>query len=97
MEAAWTLNTMVYNIEFKPSALKSLKHFPKRDLLRIKKKIIDLSMNPPDLATTKMKGNNSFHKVRIGNYRILYEIHEQRLVVVIIKIGHRKDEYKHLK
>jgi mRNA interferase RelE/StbE len=38
-----------------------------------------------------MKGNNPFHKVRTGNYRIIYEIHENRVVILIVKIGHGKD------
>jgi len=73
---------------------KSLKRFPKRDLVRIKKKIEELGSNLPDPNTTKMKGNNSFHKVRSGDYRIIYEIHDNRLVILIVKIGHRKDIYK---
>ena len=87
---------MEYAIEFRPSVLKSIKRFPKRDLVRIKKKIEDLSTNLPDPATTKMKGNNSFHKIRSGDYRIIYEIHDDRLVILVVKIGHRKDIYKKL-
>ncbi len=75
---------------------KSLKQFPKRDLVRIKKKIEDLADNLPDQNTTKMKGNNSFHKVRSGNYRIIYEIYDDKLVILIIKVGHRKDVYEKL-
>ena len=87
---------MFFSIEFRPAVLKSVKCFPKRDLVRIKKKIDDLSRNLPDPATTKMKGNNSFHKIRSGNYRIIYEIHDDRPVILVVKIGHRKDVYKNL-
>jgi len=85
---------MEYSIEFRPAVLKSLKRFPKRDLVRIKKKIDELGRNLPEPNITKMKGNNPFHKVRIGNYRILYEIHNDSLVILIVKVGHRKDVYK---
>ena len=85
---------MEYSIEFRPAVLKSLKRFPKRDLVRIKKKIEELGSNLPDPKTTKMKGDNSFHKVRSGNYRIIYEIHNDRLVILVVKIGYRKDVYK---
>lgn len=85
---------MEYSIEFRPAVLKSLKRFPKRDLVRIKKKIEELGSNLPDPKTTKMKGDNSFHKVRSGNYRIIYEIHNDRLVILVVKVGHRKDVYK---
>ncbi|MBT5974056.1 MAG: type II toxin-antitoxin system RelE/ParE family toxin [Desulfobacula sp.] len=45
-------------------------------------------------AATKMKGNNSLHKIRTGDYRIIYEIHDDRVVILIVKVGHRKDVYK---
>ena len=87
---------MAYTIEFRPAVLKSLKRFPKRDLVRIKNKVEELAGNLPDPKTTKMKGDNSFHKVRSGNYRIIYEIYNDRLVILVVKIGHRKDVYKKL-
>jgi len=87
---------MKYSIEFRPSVLKSLKKFLKRDLVRVKKKIEALGQNLPEPNTTKMKGNNSFHKIRTGDYRIIYEIHDDRLVILIVKVGHRKDVYKGL-
>jgi mRNA interferase RelE/StbE len=73
-----------------------MKPLPKKELLRIKKKIDDLAENLPDPTTTKMKGNNIFHKIRAGIYRIIYEIHEDRLVILVVKVGHRKDVYKRL-
>jgi mRNA interferase RelE/StbE len=87
---------MIYSIGFRPAVLKSLKRFPKKDLVRIKKKIEELGQNLPEPNTTKMKGNNSFHKIRTGDYRIIYEIHDDRVVILIVKIGHRKDIYKGL-
>jgi mRNA interferase RelE/StbE len=41
-----------------------------------------------------MKGNNPFHKIRSGDYRIVYEIFDARLVILVVKIGHRKEVYK---
>jgi len=87
---------MKYSVEFRPAVLKSLQRLPKKDLRRIKKKIEDLSGNLPNPATTKMKGDNLFHKIRSGDYRIIYEIHDDRLVILVVKIGHRKDVYKRL-
>ena len=87
---------MPYSIQFRPAVLKSLKRFPKRELVRIKKKIEELGRNLPDPNITKMKGGKSFHKVRSGDYRIIYEIHEDILVILVVKVGHRKDVYKKL-
>jgi len=61
-----------------------------------KKKIGALGQNLPEPSTTKMKGSNSFHKIRSGDYRIIYEIHDDKLVILIVKVGHRKDIYKGL-
>ncbi len=87
---------MRYSVEFRPAVLKSMKRLPKKELRRIKKKIDGLSENLPDPATTKMKGNNPFHRVRTGNYRIVYQILEDRLIILVVKVGHRKDVYKRL-
>lgn len=87
---------MAFTVEFHPSVLKSLMRFPKRDLVRIKNKIEELRINLPNRNLTTMQGNNSFHKIRSGNYRIIYEIHDDRLVILVVKIGHRRDVYKKL-
>jgi len=87
---------VTYSVEFRPAVLKSLKRLPKKDLRRIKKKIDRLAEDLPDPATTKMKGNNPFHRVRSGDYRIVYQILEDRLVILVVKVGHRKDVYKRL-
>ena len=87
---------MKYAVEFRPAVLKSLKRLPLKDLRRIKKKIGELAANLPNSAATKMKGNNPFHKMRSGDYRIIYEIHDNRLVILVVKVGHRKDVYKRL-
>jgi len=87
---------MIYTIKFRPDVEKDLKKLPKKELRRIKRKIDALAENLPNPATTKMKGNNNFHKIRTGDYRIIYEIHDDTLVILVAKIGHRKDIYKHL-
>ena len=85
---------MDYTIQFRPSVWKDIKRFPKRDLVKMRKRIEELSVNLPDLSSTKMRGNNAFHKIRSGDYRIVYEILNDKLVILIINIGHRKDIYK---
>ena len=87
---------MKYTIKFRPAVEKDIRHLPKKELIRIKRKIESLAENLPDRASTKMKGNNNFHKVRIGDYRIIYETRDDVLVILVVKIGHRKDIYKKL-
>lgn len=87
---------MTYTVEFRPSVWKNVKNVPQKDLVKIKSKIEEISSNLPDPTTTKMSGDNDFHKVRCGNYRIIYEIHEDLIMILVIKIGHRKDIYRNL-
>ena len=87
---------MTYRVEFAKSAAKALLSIPKRDQKKIAKKIESLATDPPDPVTTKMKGDNPFHRVRIGDYRIIYEIQNDILLILILKIGHRKDVYRRL-
>lgn len=87
---------MKYRIEFKRSTVKALRKIPRSDQKRIAVKIDSLSENLPDPATTKMKGDNPFNRIRVGDYRIIYEIHEDILLIVVLKIGHRKDVYRRL-
>jgi mRNA interferase RelE/StbE len=72
---------LIYKIEFKKSAAKALKGMQKSEKKRIAQKIEELAENLPNPAITKMKGNNPFHKVRLGDYRIIYEIHEKAIVI----------------
>jgi mRNA interferase RelE/StbE len=85
-----------YKIEVKRSAAKALKKIPKPDQKRISKAIDNLAENLPNPETTKMKGNNPFHKIRVGDYRIVYEIQDDILLIFIFKIGRRKDIYRNL-
>jgi mRNA interferase RelE/StbE len=87
---------VTYSIEFRPSALKSLKRLPKQEVIKIKSKIDNLAGQLPNTNITKLKGNNSFHRIRSGSYRIVYEINNDKLVILVVKVGHRKDVYKRL-
>ena len=87
---------MSYRIEVKKSAAKALKKIPKADRKRIVNKIDSFAESRPNPDTTKINGNNPFHKVRVGDYRIVYEIQEEVLLILIVKIGHRKDIYRNL-
>ena len=87
---------MKYRIEFKRSAAKALKKIPRRDQKSIRNKIDSFSERLPDPKITKMKGDNPFHRIRVGDYRIVYEIQEDILLILVLKIGHRKNIYRKL-
>ena len=85
---------MKYRIEFKRSAAQALKKIHRRDRIRIRDKIDSLCEDLPDRIITKMKGDNPFHRTRVGDYRIIYEIQDEILLILVLKIGHRKDIYR---
>ena len=82
-----------YKIEIKKSAAKELGKIPKKDLKKIISKIRSLAINPRPSGCVKLSAQE-LYRVRQGNYRILYTIEDEVLIVYIIKIGHRKDVYR---
>ncbi len=82
-----------YSIEFAKSVRKDLRKLSKRDVKKILATIDSLAEKPRPPGSKKLTIEN-LYRVRVGNYRILYEIHDDRLIVLIVKTGHRKEIYK---
>jgi mRNA interferase RelE/StbE len=86
---------MSYSIEFRPSAKKALRELPRSDGSRILKAIETLSENPYGPGRKKLKGTD-FWRIRVGDYRVVYTVVQSMLLVVVIKIGHRREVYREL-
>ena len=82
-----------YRLLIKPSAGKDIEALPKHDRRRIVAKITSLSSDPRPSGCEKLSGHDRY-RIRPENYRILYEIHDSDLVVVVVKVGHRRDVYR---
>ena len=84
---------MTYFVSIKQSALKSLKSIAREDRLRIIDAIDQLKINPA--AGGVLKGEYSgLRRIRIGSYRVVYEVHDEQLMVLVIRIGHRREVYR---
>jgi mRNA interferase RelE/StbE len=83
-----------YKIEWKRSATKELKKLPRDTIIRILKAVEQLSENPYPVGTRKLVSSERTYRIRVGDYRIIYNIAASALVVEIIRIGHRRDVYK---
>jgi mRNA interferase RelE/StbE len=59
----------------------------------IKSAIAALANNPRPYGYKKLKGEDAY-RIRVGDYRIIYEINDDRIIVTVVSIGHRKDIYK---
>jgi len=84
-----------FRLSFKASVAKDLRQIPKRDVQSILKRIEGLADDPRPNGSEKLSGQERY-RVRQGTYRIVYEVREQELVVMVVKIGHRRDVYKAL-
>jgi len=82
-----------YELRFRKSVSKDLDPIPKRDIQRLLQVIQALADNPRPPQAIKLSGAEKY-RLRCGVYRVLYEIHDDLLVVCVVKVGHRKDVYR---
>ena len=80
-----------YSITFHKRADRFLASLSKKERARILEKIYGL---PNQGDRIKMKGEKDTYRLRVGDYRVIYEVHEDKIVVLILNIGNRGDVYK---
>ena len=81
-----------YRIEVRPAALRALKRVHPRDRDRIHGVIALLGSDPRPPKAMALRGRPAF-RVRVGDYRIIYTIHDDVLLVVVVTLGHRREVY----
>jgi mRNA interferase RelE/StbE len=84
---------MAYRLEYQPGVLRSLERFPRQVQKRIVERLESLRDNPRPPGSVKLAGEDAY-RVRVGDYRIIYAIYDDRLVVLVIDIGHRGEVYR---
>ena len=84
----------VYRIEIKQSAKKELVQLPKPIAEKITMQIIALADNPRPNGCKKLVGTEHSYRIRINDYRVVYSIFDQELIIQVIKLGHRRDIYR---
>ena len=82
-----------YNVLYTEAFYQSLKPIPKKDVARILRKTKALADEPRPVGSQKLSGQERY-RIRQGDYRILYTIQEDRLIVVVVRAGHRRDVYE---
>jgi mRNA interferase RelE/StbE len=82
-----------YSLFLKPSAAKEIEAVPKVDRLRIIERIQSLAADPWPPGHEKLSGEDKY-RIRQGNYRILYTINGTELIIVVVKVGHRRGVYR---
>ncbi|MBI2368710.1 MAG: type II toxin-antitoxin system RelE/ParE family toxin [Deltaproteobacteria bacterium] len=82
-----------YRIELTPAAQRDLAALPREMLKRVDARILTLAEDPYRGAK-KLEGPEGFLRVRVGDYRIIYQVEGDRLVVIVVRVGHRREVYR---
>jgi mRNA interferase RelE/StbE len=82
-----------YELKFKKSVAKDLRAFPNTDVKSIMQRILSLSDDPRPPGCEKLSGQERY-RVHQGIYRIIYEIPDTALTILVVKIGHRREVYR---
>ncbi|MGL5795410.1 MAG: type II toxin-antitoxin system RelE family toxin [Waterburya sp.] len=85
---------MNYRIEFVKQAAKQFKALPNQEQQRLKPKIDALVKDPRPIGVVKLSGQEDLYRIRVGSYRVIYSIQDNQLLILVVKIGHRKDIYR---
>lgn len=83
-----------YKIIWKRSAVKELKSLPKEIIQKIYRAVTELSDIPFPAGARKLVGSQHSFRIRIGDYRVVYNVESKILTIEIVRVGHRKEIYK---
>lgn len=84
----------LYSITYKPSAAKAFRKVHPSDRRRIKDSIEHLAQNPRPQGYVQLSGGDGECRIRVGQYRVVYDIADDELVILVLRIGHRREVYR---
>lgn len=87
---------MAYKLDVTPAAIRDLKRLPRNVQTDIRSAIDELAKNPRPQGYEKMEGSDDVYRIRCGDYRIIYQILDDVLTVIVVRARHRRDVYKHI-
>jgi mRNA interferase RelE/StbE len=83
-----------YELSFRPAALRQLRKLDPQVIRRVKAAITDLSADPRPQGAKALAGRHGWLRIRVSDYRIIYEVRDRELTVLVIQIGHRSQVYE---
>ena len=83
-----------YRIELSREAAKGLTGFDRNTQMRIRAAIDALADDPRPAGSLKLAGGSGEWRIRVGDYRVVYEIHDGRLLVLVVRVAHRREMYR---
>lgn len=88
---------MAYTVDIKPSFGRDFDALPPDVQVRVTRKIDALANNPRPPGVEKVKGAEELYRLRIGDYRVLYIIEDRRLIIVMVRVRHRREVYRNMR
>jgi len=85
---------MAYSVQFKPAALRQLERLPREIQRRVAVRIEMLREDPTPAGCKRLAGMPDAWRIRIGDYRLVYQVQRHVLLVLVLKIGHRREAYR---
>ncbi|MFZ1308326.1 MAG: type II toxin-antitoxin system RelE/ParE family toxin [Candidatus Microthrix subdominans] len=83
-----------YDVQVSRRAAQAIGRLPRKEQRRVQAAIELLAGEPRPPGCVAMSGEASVYRVRVGSYRIVYEVVDRRLVVLVVRVGHRRDVYR---
>lgn len=83
-----------YEIEVSRTAEKQIRRLSKQDQVRVLRAVLDLATAPRPRGCRKLRGYREVYRIRVGTCRVLYSIEKKRVLIIILKVGQRKDAYR---
>jgi mRNA interferase RelE/StbE len=83
-----------YEVEIAPAAKRQIKKLPYDIQQKVVAKLEELAFEPRPDGVKKLEGSDNLYRVRLGKYRIIYEIQDGLLLVTVVKVKHRSDVYR---
>ncbi|GAA3945410.1 type II toxin-antitoxin system RelE/ParE family toxin [Microbacterium soli] len=84
-----------YTVGLASAARRDLKKLPVKEQRVLRDAILGLKVDPRPNGCTKLTGRDAY-RLRVGNYRVIYEINDTEVIVTVVRVGHRRDIYQNL-
>ena len=88
---------MAYRVNFSKMAERQFRNLPRTVQSRIAPRIDALADDPRPPGVVRLSGREDLYRIRVGDYRVLYAIEERELMVLVVKLGHRREVYRSLR
>jgi mRNA interferase RelE/StbE len=84
----------VYSVEWDTRAVKELQALEKKERKKILERVAKLGTTPRPPGCKKLHDKESAYRIRVGDYRVIYQIRDAQLLVLVVKVGNRRDVYR---